>query len=254
MLPVVGVTPLWDEEKQSLWMLPGYLNGLRQAGCLPMILPLTKEPKEIDQMLTMVDGILLTGGQDVSPELYGETPAGTGEICEMRDAMEGQLLKKAMVLEKSVLGICRGIQFINAALGGSLYQDIPREHPSAVEHHQSPPYDKPSHEVTLMQGGPLRSLLGQEKLCVNSYHHQAIKRLADGLEVMARSDDNLVEAVWKPDQRFLWAVQWHPEFSFRTDEASRRIFAAFAGSMKQDGLGNNEIIEHVLNGFAGLSR
>lgn len=254
MLPVVGVTPLWDEEKQSLWMLPGYLNGLRQAGCLPMILPLTKEPKEIDQMLTMVDGILLTGGQDVSPELYGETPAGTGEICEMRDAMEGQLLKKAMVLEKSVLGICRGIQFINAALGGSLYQDIPREHPSAVEHHQSPPYDKPSHEVTLMQGGPLRSLLGQEKLCVNSYHHQAIKRLADGLEVMARSDDNLVEAVWKPDQRFLWAVQWHPEFSFRTDEASRRIFAAFAGSMKQDGLGNNEIIEHFLNGFAGLSR
>ena len=254
MLPVVGVTPLWDEEKQSLWMLPGYLNGLRQAGCLPMILPLTKGPKEIDQMLTMVDGILLTGGQDVSPELYGETPAGTGEICEMRDAMEGQLLKKAMVLEKSVLGICRGIQFINAALGGSLYQDIPREHPSAVEHHQSPPYDKPSHEVTLMQGGPLRSLLGQEKLCVNSYHHQAIKRLADGLEVMARSDDNLVEAVWKPDQRFLWAVQWHPECSFRTDEASRRIFAAFAGSMKQDGLGNNEIIEHFLNGFAGLSR
>lgn len=254
MLPVVGVTPLWDEEKQSLWMLPGYLDGLRQAGCLPMILPLTKEPKEIDQMLTMVDGILLTGGQDVSPELYGETPAGTGEICEMRDAMEGQLLKKAMVLEKSVLGICRGIQFINAALGGSLYQDIPREHPSAVEHHQSPPYDKPSHEVTLMQGGPLRSLLGQEKLCVNSYHHQAIKRLADGLEVMARSDDNLVEAVWKPDQRFLWAVQWHPEFSFRTDEASRRIFAAFAGSMKQDGLGNNEIIEHFPNGFAGLSR
>ena len=234
MLPVVGVTPLWDEEKQSLWMLPGYLDGLRQAGCLPMILPLTKEPEEIDQMLTMVDGILLTGGQDVSPELYGETPAGAGEICKTRDAMEGQLLKKAMVLDKSVLGICRGIQFINAALGGSLYQDIPSQRPSTVEHHQSPPYDKPSHEVTLMQGSPLRSLLEQEKLWVNSYHHQAIKRLADGLEVMARSDDNLVEAVWKPNQRFLWAVQWHPEFSFRKDEASRRIFAAFAGSMIRD--------------------
>ena len=87
MLPVVGVIPLWDEEKQSLWMLPGYLDGLRQAGCLPMILPLTKEPEEIDQMLTMVDGILLTGGQDVSPALYGEAPAGTGEICELRDTM-----------------------------------------------------------------------------------------------------------------------------------------------------------------------
>ena len=234
MLPVVGVTPLWDEEKQSLWMLPGYLDGLRQAGCLPMILPLTKEPEEIDQMLSMVDGILLTGGQDVSPELYGETPAGTGEICEMRDTMERLLLKKAMLLDKPVLGICRGIQFINAALGGSLYQDIPSQHPSAVEHHQSPPYDKPSHEVALVQDSPLWCLLGQEKLRVNSYHHQAVKQLADGLEVMARSDDDLVEAIWKPDQRFLWAVQWHPEFSFRTEEASRRIFAAFARAIRQD--------------------
>ena len=234
MLPVVGVTPLWDAEKQSLWMLPGYLDGLRQAGCLPMILPLTREPEEIDQILAMVDGILLTGGQDVSPELYGEAPALTGEVCEMRDAMEQLLLKKAMVLDKPVLGICRGIQFINVALGGSLYQDIPSQHPSAVEHHQSPPYDKPSHAVTLVQGSPLQSLLGQQKLLVNSYHHQAVRRLADGLEVMARSEDDLVEAVWKPDQKFLWAVQWHPEFSFRTEDSSRRIFAAFAGAMRQD--------------------
>ena len=175
MLPVVGVTPLWDKEKQSLWMLPGYLEGLRQAGCLPVILPLTKEPKEIDQILSLVDGILLTGGQDVSPALYGEAPTFAGEICEMRDAMEAQLLKKAMVLDKPMLGICRGIQFLNVALGGSLYQDIPRQHPSSVEHHQSPPYDQPSHEVALVQGSPLQSLLGQEKLLVNSYHHQAIK-------------------------------------------------------------------------------
>lgn len=232
MLPVVGVIPLWDEEKQSLWMLPEYLDGLRQAGCLPMILPLTKMPEEIDRILTLVDGILLTGGQDVSPELYGEAPDGAGETCELRDAMEGQLLKKAMVLDKPLLGICRGIQFINAALGGSLYQDIPSQHPSGVEHHQSPPYDRPSHEVTLVQGSPLQTLLGQEKLCVNSYHHQGVKRLADGLEVMARSEDGLVEAVWKPDHSFLWAVQWHPEFSFHADDASCRIFAAFAGSMK----------------------
>ena len=92
---------------------------------------------------------------------------------------------------------------------------------------------KPSHEVALVQGSPLQSLLGQEKLLVNSYHHQAIKGLADGLEVMARSEDGLVEAVRKPDQRFLWAVQWHPEFSFRTEKASRRIFNAFTGAMMQ---------------------
>ena len=236
MLPVVGVIPLWDAEKQSLWMLPGYLDGLRQAGCLPMILPLTKEQEEMDQIMTRVDGLLLTGGQDVSPALYGEEPTLTGEICELRDAMEGHLLKKAMLLDKPVLGICRGIQFINAALGGTLYQDIPSQYPSSVEHHQSPPYDKPSHAVTLVQGSPLQDLLGQEKLLVNSYHHQGVKQLADGLEVMARSEDGLVEAIRKPDQKFLWAVQWHPEFSFRTEEASRRIFAAFAGAMRQDSI------------------
>lgn len=124
MLPVVGVTPLWDAEKQSLWMLPGYLDGLRQAGCLPMILPLTREPEEIDQILAMVDGILLTGGQDVSPELYGEAPALTGEVCEMRDAMEPLLLASCLHKRKTEKGLPASENEILRKVEGMIEQEF----------------------------------------------------------------------------------------------------------------------------------
>lgn len=113
------------------------------------------------------------------------------------------------------------------ALGGSLYQDLPAEHPSDVRHHQSPPYDHPAHTVSLIDGTPLWNLLKKETLRVNSYHHQAVKLLAPNLRPMAYSADGLVEAVWLPSARFLWAVQWHPEFSYRTDADSRNLFECF---------------------------
>ena len=134
---------------------------------------------------------------------------------------------KALKEDVPVLGICRGIQFINAALGGTLYQDIPLQHPSSVNHHQKAPYDIPAHEVAIVEGSPLYDCLSSTQLAVNSCHHQAIRELATGLEVMACSPDGLVEAVYLPGKRFLWAVQWHPEFSYKTDENSRKILRAF---------------------------
>jgi putative glutamine amidotransferase len=145
--------------------------------------------------------------------------------------MEGTVLQMALERDLPVLGICRGIQFINAYLGGSLYQDLPSQHPSEVEHHQSPPYDVPAHAVALVEGSPLRRCLGVERLPVNSYHHQAVRRLAPGLEAMACAPDGLIEAAYMPGKRFLWTVQWHPEFSYKTDEYSRRIFQALIDSM-----------------------
>lgn len=129
-----------------------------------------------------------------------------------------------------MLGICRGIQFLNVHLGGTLYQDLPAEHPTAANHHQTPPYDVPVHSVTLTAGSPLWTLLGKDALAVNSLHHQAIKTLAPGLAAMAVSEDGLTEAVCLPDKRFVWAVQWHPEFSFRVNEDSRKIFKVFIES------------------------
>ena len=126
-----------------------------------------------------------------------------------------------------VLGICRGIQLINALMGGTLYQDLPTEYSSQTEHHQSPPYDVPCHEVRIVEGSPLFLLLGKSTIGVNSYHHQAVKRLAEGLSPMAYSEDGLVEAVQAQGKRFIWAVQWHPEFSYMKDADSRKIFREF---------------------------
>ena len=230
--PIVGVMPLWDDEKDSIWMLPGYMDGINRAGAIPVIFPFSEDMSELEQLMEVCDGFLFTGGHDVSPQLYHEKPlAGLVSCCEKRDVMETYVLRRAMEADKPVLGICRGIQFINAALGGTLYQDLPLQHPSETNHHGHAPYDRPVHDVKVDKGSPLYKYLKLENLPVNSYHHQAVKDMAKGLEVMAVAPDGIVEACYKPDQRFLWAVQWHPEFSYKTDESSRKIFSAFIGAM-----------------------
>ncbi len=226
---LIGVMPLWDEKKDSIWMLPGYMRGIEEAGAVPLILPLTDSETALKRAIAAVEGFLFTGGQDVNPDVYGEPKsARCGEICDTRDRMETYIFREAVLnLGKPALGICRGIQFINAALGGSLYQDIPTELPSAIVHSMKPPYDVPAHAVSINPESPLRRLIGKERIDVNSSHHQGIKRLAEGLVAMAWSDDGLVEAVYMPDRPYVWAVQWHPEMSLG-DEVSRKIFASFA--------------------------
>ena len=233
--PLVGVTPLYDEARKSDWMLPGYLEGVMEAGGLPVMLPLTADLELLEQLAETVDGVLLTGGHDVSPALYGQSPlSACGTCCPARDEMERLLLPLLWAQDKPILGICRGIQFLNVALGGTLYQDLPSQHPSAVEHHQRPPYDRPVHTVTLAPHSPLGALLSQETITVNSYHHQAIQTLSPALRPMAWSPDGLIEAVWAPERRWVWAVQWHPEFAFRTDANSRAIFRRFVEAMHQE--------------------
>jgi putative glutamine amidotransferase len=235
MKPIVGVMPLWDEEKDSIWMLPGYMDGISQAGGIPVIFPFSTDEQELKQLIGMCDGFLFTGGQDVTPEVYHEDPLeDLIDCCIKRDLMETIVLKEAIADDKPVLGICRGIQFINAALGGKLYQDIPTQHPSEINHHQNPPYAVPVHNVSIAAGSPLHKCLGVDQLPVNSYHHQAVKIAAPELVVMAEAADGIVEAVYKPDNRFLWAVQWHPEFSYQTDINSMKIFKAFVDAMEQE--------------------
>ena len=119
---------------------------------------------------------------------------------------------------------------INTVLGGTLYQDLPSQHPSEISHRMQPPYDRTWHEVALTEGSPIAVLLGKEKTGVNSCHHQAICTLAPGLAPMAWSPDGLIEAVWMPEKKFLWAFQWHPEFSYKVNEDSVAIFTAFVRS------------------------
>lgn len=231
MKKVIGVMPLWDDEKESIWMLPGYLDGILQAGGVPFIFPFLENKEDIICLCEMCDGFLLTGGHDVSPVLYGEKPLDNVEAFEKRDCMEKTVLAYAIEKDKPLLGICRGIQFMNVALGGTLYQDLPTQYASKTEHHMTAPYDRVCHMVSIVKDTPLYELMGLDEMGVNSYHHQAVKDLADDLRVMAVSEDNLVEGVYMPGKKFIWALQWHPEFAFKTDVKCKKIFEKFVSSL-----------------------
>ena len=228
--PIIGVTPLWDAERNSVWMLPDYLDGIRAAGGVPVVLPLEMSEKDADQIIETCDGFLFTGGQDVAPELYGEKGCPSVVSSPERDKLERLLLSKALLADKAILGICRGLQFINVFLGGTLWQDLPSQHPSEIVHRQGKPYGAPTHTVTL--SGDLSTLLGKDILEVNTLHHQAAKDLGENLEMMAVAPDGIIEACQMVDKRFVWAVQWHPEYMFRTDSDSLAIFSCFVKHCK----------------------
>ena len=203
--PLIGVVPLWDEDKGNLLMIPGYMDGIKYAGGLPVMLPLTSNKALIERICESVDGILFAGGQDVFPGMYGEgVSERCGPLCIERDDMETLLFAEAVKLDKPIFGICRGIQLFNVLLGGTLYQDLPSQFRSkiSIEHNQAPPIDVPSHTVLIDKGSPLHTLLDTTSLEVNSTHHQGICELSPELERMATSEDGLVEAVCMPEKRF----------------------------------------------------
>lgn len=225
--PVIAIMPLYDDEKNSYWMLPQYMQMIEQAGGLPVMLPMSHDHMILKQIAESFDGFLFTGGHDISPHLYHQKAMiQCGQICSCRDDMEKELFQLIYQKNKPILGICRGIQLFNVLLGGTLYQDLPSQRESWINHHQSPPYDKPQHNNTIVKATPLYDLLAVEKLQVNSYHHQAIKELSPLLKAMAISEDGLIEAIYHPDKKYLWAIQWHPEYMM-DDQSSQYIIAEF---------------------------
>ncbi|MBY9078639.1 gamma-glutamyl-gamma-aminobutyrate hydrolase family protein [Paenibacillus sp. HN-1] len=228
--PMIGVLPLMDAGRNSYWMLPDYMKGIEEAGGLPVMLPLTADRDSIRRLAETFDGFLFTGGQDVQPSLYGEDKLEVcGEVSNERDEMERQLFADILELDKPAFGICRGLQLFNVLLGGTLYQDLPsqRRTETEIRHVQKPPYDQPVHKIYVEQGNPLHEIVRKETLDVNSYHHQGIKKLSTELLAVGLAEDGLVEAVVLPDRKFVLAVQWHPEFSYRSDDCSLELFRAF---------------------------
>lgn len=224
--------PLYDDERQSYWMLPDYMKMLEAEGAVPVMFPLTTKKEELDVLISLCGGFLLTGGHDVTPSFYGaEKSPRCGECCLTRDIMDGYVLKKAVETDLPVLGICRGIQLMNAAYGGTLYQDLPSERKGGVEHHMSPPYDRVAHKAKIIEGGLLYKIIGKDTVGVNSYHHQAVKDLSPAFNVEAVSEDGIVEGISMPNKKFVLGVQWHPEFFYRADEVSKKIVAAFVKSI-----------------------
>lgn len=231
--PVIGVVPLFDEGRDSIWMIPGYMDMLVACGALPIILPFSSEPREVARDFELVDGVLVTGGQDVSPYLYGERSIPEcGRPYAKRDLLDQELIRYCRTSRTPLLGICRGIQILNVTYGGTLWQDLPTQAPSNIDHHMSPPYDTVAHEVTLKPGSRLADILGCTSLGVNSYHHQAVREVAPGLEAEAWAPDGLVEALRDPTQEFMLGVQWHPELSWRVDPRQKHLVSAFVAAAR----------------------
>lgn len=205
-----------------------YSLALLDAGAAPLIIPASQDESSLERILSSVQGLLLSGGPDIHPRYYGEEPtAGLGDVDEALDRME--LLAARIAIEKDmpVLGICRGIQVLNVALGGTLYQDISSQVPESICH--TPKIDKavPTHTVRIAGGSLLRRIMGRSEIWVNGKHHQAVRDPAPGLVITARAKDGVVEALEHQKRRFIMGVQWHPEGTWRKDLFSKKLFKAF---------------------------
>ena len=233
MRPRIGILPLHDVSKETFWINPLYMGGIMEAGGFPVLLPLSEDQADWEEAISQCDGFLFTGGQDIAPELYGqEKHSECGYQTPLRDNQEIYMLKRLWELDKPVLGICRGIQAMNAAWGGTLYQDIPAQCPSPVIHRQQKPYDLPHHQVSIKKGTMLHSILGLDRFSVNSMHHQAVLDIAPGCVAAARAEDGLIEALEAPEKKFMLGVQWHPEHMWQEYASGRNIFSAFVNACK----------------------
>lgn len=225
---VIGILAGVDEEL-SLSLLRHYVSCIETVNAFPLIIPYIENESILDDVLAMCDGIMLTGGADVSPETYNEAKKDyCGNVCKTRDEYELLIFEKALYSFKPILAICRGAQLVNVALGGTLYQDIQVEYQNAICHLQTEPKFTHSHTVTVLDNTPLFELLNQSNIKANSFHHQCVKELGRLLEPMALAQDGIIEAFYMPSYRYLRAYQWHPERLYEIDENQFKIFLDFA--------------------------
>lgn len=200
-----------------------YVEAVSNAGGIPIILPIISDKDAVKLQIESIDGLLITGGYDVDPLIYGEEPLQKlGFVHPERDEYDIQVIKEAMKLNKPVLGICRGLQVLNVAFGGTLYQDLSQIDGCYINHSQSSSSDATGHTVEVFDGTKLFSIFG-EKAVVNSFHHQAIKDLAPGLKVSARAKDGVIEGI-EAKEGFVIGVQWHPEMLAKKHTEMLKIF------------------------------
>lgn len=207
---------------------------ITHAGGSPVMIPPTYNEADIASLLEHIQGLLLVGGGDVSGDFYGlADPSLLERVYPARDRSEIALVKHAVAKKMPILAICRGIQVINVALGGSLIPDIPASLPESPLAHRPQDGRENIHDVTLSPGSALAKIFDTQTIRVNSYHHQAIKDLAKGLAVTARASDGIIEGVELADHPFCIGVQWHPEVQEGNREDMQPLFAAFVGAARQ---------------------
>lgn len=229
--PIIGITARHADTKERLpavQILRAYVAAIIEAGGAPILIPPDLPEDGWRVLLDRLDGVLFSGGADIGLAHFNGEPHPTVEEEPVRDALELPLLRAAVDADKPTMGICRGFQVMNVALGGTLYTHIADQLPNALQHqwHNVQPRTYLAHPVRVEEGTRLADILGAPMLDVNSLHHQGIKDLAPGLKPTAYAPDGLIEGIELPDRKFALAVQWHPEW-MTTHEEMRRLFKRF---------------------------
>ncbi len=229
--PVIGVMPQYSAESGRIMVTANYFHAVRQAGGIPVLLPLFSECFDIEGILDRFDGFLFPGGPDINPLLFGEeTLPECGNIVPERDTLELGLMSGILRSGKPVFGICRGIQVMNVALGGTLFQDIPSQTgEQKVGHYQKAGNAVLTHSVRLEKNTLLYDIVKKERITVNSFHHQSCKILGEGLVLNASAADGIIEAAALKNHRFFLGVQWHPEHLYGLDDAMTKVWDTFVG-------------------------
>lgn len=236
--PLIGITTsvTIDKNPERAYVNGTYIRAVQEAGGIPLLLTPHFTPEVQAALWQRLDGLVLTGGGDIEPARYGQPrhPA-VDDVSAARDALELALTRRAVADNVPLFAICRGMQVLNVALGGTLVQDIPSERPGALLHSQKAPRHEPTHAVKVMgEGTRLGRVLGTLEVEVNSMHHQAIERLGDGLREVAWAPDGILEGLEMPgDDRFVLGVQWHPEELVERDQAARNLFAAIVDAARR---------------------
>ncbi len=226
MKAIIGLTADINTSIKADTVDRDYIEAVTRAGGLAIILPSSKDPDQLSAYLDLVDGLIFTGGSDIDPNYYGESPLREVDyISRERDIFEMELFSQAYKRGLPILGICRGMQLINVALGGSLYQDIYSQYPRAQGHNPKEEiFYEPYHRIELKPGSLIHKIMGQDKIAVNSLHHQAIKDLASGLRPTAFAEDGIIESLEGETSNFLLGLQFHPEALSRNYKEFLAIF------------------------------
>lgn len=248
MKPLIGITTYYVNDRElgsnrhrgtpgqdMLMSTMDYSIAIEKAGGIPVTIPVIDSEKYIDELSEKMDGFLFTGGCDIHPNYYNQSiKVGLGSVVPERDEFELKLLKKSLEKNKSILGICRGFQLINVFFEGTLYQDINHYKPVTIAHvgRMLPKYS-PAHKVTLQEGSKLYETFNQNELNVNSFHHQIIDKLGEGLVETAISEDGIIEGIEHKNYPFVVATQWHPEMMFEIHSEQLLIFKQLINSIKK---------------------
>jgi putative glutamine amidotransferase len=243
MRPLVALTTTIDPrggdyQQPRIAVYANYLTALQRAGLTPVLVTPAHTLETIEELVSICSGLVLAGGDDIDPVRYGQEPIPElGHVNPPRDAAECRALDAATRRDLPVLGICRGHQLLNVYFGGTLCQDIAVALGEDSSHQQPTRWEAQHHHVTVRRGSRLARAIDRERLVINSFHHQAIDKLAPSLEVTARADDGLIEAVESRDHRWVVGVQWHPErHEARAADSNPnvRLLRAFADVVREE--------------------